>query len=678
MTVFSKTSNEKKWMSATQGIGIRALNPAVVVGVPAHGVVPVSMLTDPLVPLVVQITRTPEMEDGDSIQLHWNNDVIGEGFGEIIDVLPTDPPAKVYELEIPVSFIPALYGFSTNLLDYEVGDIYTGSSIMAGLPVPVTFDRLTPGGLDAPGALLFTDEQAHEITLSDLVNNQLPVEAAAWDDMRVGDILTPWLGTSTAEASGSYLAPMPAVVAADLHHKFPVKFELADMMALGNVVQYFGYKLEDLAGNVSLLSVPIHASVLLTAPPGNLTAPNVPANDDGVVSDADVRPTPVVVEIPRYDNAAVGDWITVVWGTIEMPAVQLNASHFPTPPDPASVLVSISLPYTEVARGPVTAPALQVTYKVRVGTIEAGTSAAATINVDLSTPGGIPDPDPTTPWHEDLALPTLISGGGETDVISPVDFDKDAVINIPRLGASSNQPIWASGDELTVTYNTTELTMVPITGSNVGNDPLVVPLPRATISLVGPGVFGVTYRIRRALTPPLTPPQFSTANSAPKSVTVRSSTEYPNNGEPLRVVAFPEAKVVQGNRYIQRREGRDGTPVRVDVTYPNVVGGQATLDLRFVGLTGFNNEAGAELADTEFLVTAQPISAADVTRGWIEIEIPAEILLKICNRNGSKTTHSITNSSGPTNSLETFMNIAVEHKDPNFACIFPVPPGETL
>jgi hypothetical protein len=547
---------------------------------------------------------------------------------------------------------------------------------MSGLPVQVTFDRLAPGGVDAPAALLFTDEQAHEITLSDLVNDQLPVEAAAWDDMRIGDILTPWLGTGPAETSGTYLTPMPPVVAADLHRKFPVTFDIADMQALGNNVQYFGYKLEDLAGNVSALSVPIHASVLLTAPPANLTAPNIPANDDGVVSDSDVHPTPVVVEIPRYDNAAVGDYITVVWGTIEMPAIQLDASHFPSPPIPASVLVSIPLPYTEVARGPVTDAALQVTYKVRVGTIEAGTSAAATINLDRSTAGGIPDPDPTQPGHEDLGLPTLTSGGGETDVISPVDFDKDAIISIPRLGAISTLPIWALGDELTVTYNTRDLILVPISATNESDDPLEVPLPSTTISLVGPGKFGVTYRIRRALGAG-TPPQFSTAQSAPKEVTVRSSAEYPNNGDPLRVVAFPEAKLVQGNRYIQRKEGRDGTPIRIDVVYPNVVGGQATLDLRFVGIAGFNNPTGAELPDTEVIVT-QPISAADVTRGWIEIEIKDEILLAICNRNGSKTTHTITNSSGPTNSLETFMNIAVEHKDPAFGCIWPVPPGETL
>jgi len=219
--------------------------------------------------------------------------------------------------------------------------------------------------------------------------------------------------------------------------------------------------------------------------------------------------------------------------------------------------------------------------------------------------------------------------------------------------------------------------MVPITGGNADNDPLIVTLPLATIGLVGPGVFGVTYRIRRALTPPFNPPQFSTATSAPKAVTVRSSAEYPNNGNPLRVVAFPESTLVlpDGNRYVRRKEGRDGTPILVDVIYPNVEANQATLDLRFVGIENFNNPAGAELPGTEFLVSGHTITADEITEGFLRVDIPARILLLICY-NGSKTTHTITNSSGRTNSVETFMNIAVEHKDAFWACIYPVPPDE--
>lgn len=326
-------------------------------------------------------------------------------------------------------------------------------------------------------------------------------------------------------------------------------------------------------------------------------------------------------------------------------------------------------------RAGIKVPNLIVNYRVKVGTIEIGPSPNATVNVDLTTPGGQPDPDPGTPEHEDLGLLKLISSSGQENIIPVVDFDKDARIDIPRLGAISKNPIWLVGDVLTVTYKTTDLPDVAITTINESLDPLPVTLTASIIGTVGAGKFNASYRIRRALVPAPTPPQFGVARSLPTPVEVLSTEGFPNNGNPLTAVSFPEERLVQGNYYIQRREGRDGTPIRVPVVYPNVVAGN-TIDLRFVGTTGFNNPTGAELPDTEVKVTAYAIAQTDIDRGYAEFTIGAEILLKICNRNGSLTNYSISNGAGPTNATPKFMNIAVQHKDPGWACIFPIPPGE--
>ncbi|MCQ2999648.1 hypothetical protein NLO98_07750 [Pseudomonas syringae] len=677
MTILSNPPVRGK---AKRGAGVQSFNKAVVVGLPAHGVVPVAMLPTVLVPLKVQIRNsTADFVEFDKIQLHWNNSTPGQGIGPIRNVTASEAgdPNFVYEMEIPVNLIPPEWVYQVNQLEYEVGDIFAGSGAMSGQPVTVIFDRIIPGGEDPPAVLTFTDEQAHEITEADMVSDQLPVFAQAWYDMREGDILTPWLGTGPLDTDGAYLAPLPEVGPGEDHGRFPVFFERADIVALGNREQYFSYKIEDRAGNVSQRAVVIHANVLLADPPGGLLEPIVPAAvADRLVTESETRPTALDVQIPLYTNPEIGQEIIVVWGGVDMPGVFLDATHVPpSPGTPADPIIVIPLKYEDVAKGGIKVTGLKVSYKVMVGNINAGESPDLTLNVDLTTPGGQPDPDPGTPWHEDLGKLTVQSNtvGTPPNTIPARDYDKDAVITIPRLGAISNLPIWILGDELTVTYKTEELTMVPITGSNEPND-LTVPLLAAVIGRGGPGDISVRYRIERLLAGVM-PAQKGTAYSDTTTVVVSSSAEFPNDGNPLRQVDFPEKKLVQGNFYIQRTEGRDGTPIHVPVNYTNV-DNTSSIDLRFVGIVGFNNTTGAEIDDTEVIISAQPITDADLNRGYAVIPISAEILLKICNRNSSKTTHSITNAAGPTNAADTYMNIAVQHKDPNWACIFPVPPNE--
>lgn len=678
MTILSNPPVRGK---AKRGAGVQSFNKAEVVGLPAHGVVPVSMLPPVLVPLKVRILNsTAEFVGGDQIQLHWNNSIPGQGIGPIRDVDPLEAanPNFVYEMEIPVNLIPPEWVYQVNQLEYEVGDLFTGTGAMSGQPVTVIFDRIIPGGEDPPAVLTFTDEQAHEVTEADMVSDQLPVFAQAWYDMREGDVLTPWLGTGPLDADGSYLAPMPEVGPGEDHGRFPVFFERADIVALGNREQYFSYKIEDLAGNVSQRAVVIHANVLLADPPGDFLEPIVPAAvADGLVTESETRPTDLDVEIPLYTNPDVGHEIIVVWGGVDMPGVFLDATHVPPGPGtPADPIIVIPLKYKDVVKAGIKVTGLKVSYKVMVGNIKAGESPELTINVDLTTPGGEPDPDPDTPWHDDLGLLVVQSNtiGTPQNTIPARDYDKDAVITIPREGVESSLPIWILGDEVRITYKTEELTMVPITGTNEPND-LTVTLPAAVIGRGGPGDIPVKYRIERLLAG-VTPPQKGTAYSNTTTVTVSSSADFPNDGNPLREVDFPEKKLVQGNYYIQRAEGRDGTPIRVPVNYSNVSEIDCFIDLRFVGIAGFNNPTGAELPGTEVKITKYPITDTDVTRGYAEIPVSAEILLKICNRNGSKTIYSIENASGPTNSVDTFMNIAVQHKDPNWACKFPVPPNE--
>ena len=663
---------------AKRGAGAQAFNKATVVGLPAHGVVPAAMLPATLVPLKVQIRNsTADFNEFDTIVLYWNNDALDPlqyptASWPVTDIQATDPNF-VYELEIPVDVIPPEWAYQANQLEYWVVDIFTNTGALSGLPVTVIFDRIIPGGESPPAMLEFTDEQAQEITDADMVADRLPVYAPAWNDMHEGDVLTPWLGTGPLDADGRYLAPMPEVKPGEDHRRFPVFFERADLVALADGERYFSYKIEDRAGNVSQRAIPFHTYVLLAKPPGGLLEPVVPAAADGLVTESDTRPVALDVEIPLYTNPDIGQEIIVVWGGVDMPGVLLDTTHIlPSPSDP---LIVIPLRYEDVVRAGVTVAGLKVSYRVMVGTHEAGNSPELTLDVDLRTPGGQPDPEPDTPWHEDLGLLTVQSSTASAPVntIPAVDYEKNATITIPRLGALSNQPIWILGDEVKITYKNEELTMVPIIDTNEADD-LEVDLPAAVIGRGGPGDIVVKYRVERTLAagPPAV---VGTAYSDTTTVAVSSSADFPNEGNPLREVLFVERKEVQGNYYIQRPEGRDGTPIQVSVSYPNVASGDF-IDLRFVGITGFNNPTGAEIQDTQVLIDKYPITLEDTRRGYAVFDIPAEILLKICNRNGSKTTHTITNPSGLGNGADTFMNIAVQHKDPNWACVFPVPPNE--
>ncbi|WDY57217.1 hypothetical protein [Pseudomonas sp. PSKL.D1] len=93
-----------------------------------------------------------------------------------------------------------------------------------------------------PPAIAFTDAQRTGITEEDLETNVLIVAVNPYFEMAKGHTLVPWVGTSQAESSGSYLEPSSAVT--EPGTTTLIGFARDALLALGNNQRlYFGYKI---------------------------------------------------------------------------------------------------------------------------------------------------------------------------------------------------------------------------------------------------------------------------------------------------------------------------------------------------------------------------------------------------------------------------------------------------
>ncbi|WP_397449275.1 hypothetical protein [Pseudomonas sp. NA-150] len=654
----------------------RALNPAVVVGAKPDGTIPISLLVAPL----VTVQYSTDMIVGSDIILHWDNELLGQGFGVIRIVGPNDNPLTTYNFEIDIAKFAPPETYSEHYVEYSVGDLASGTGVFSGFRIPVKFDRIMPGGRDNLAPLRFTPDQLLGITPAKLnANGELEVSLAPWFDMRAGDILTPWIGASDTISAGTFLPPQPEITDLDVGRDVLVKFPRSYMENLGNRVQWFGYKLKDRADNetteaqMTLVRVP----VLLTNVPGNLLSPVVPAYvDHNLVTDTDARD--LKVHIMAYDNADPNDEIVCTWGGVKMPGAFVGNIPIP-PPTPPTPLVELTLPYPLILTAAHVDPVLSLSYVVEInGTVAAG-PAATTVAVDLTTPGGIVDPNPSTPEHEDLGPLVVVSdsgnGTGPDNTIPAGDFTKPAKITIPFLGVISNLPIWQIGDHVAVNWAPN----VTLTGPDITvvNQDYELFISAANIAAGLVGLKEVTFILTRDLDNE-TPPNVGRATSGITPVRVQSSADLPNDGNDLGEVTFDEAIVVNPYIYpvVQRAAGIDGggTTIQVPVNFPNVVVGD-TIDLRFIGLGPdlLDDPAAPEMPATLVNITNQSISADDINiRGYKVLTLTTEQLLKVC-RTCSKTTYTITNSAGPTPSVETFVNIAMRHIDPGILCLFPIP-----
>lgn len=590
--------------------------------------------------LKVVVKWWPQISDDLYIFIDWN------GTTDMASVLPVQPGQvgdqnATWEFTIPQASLTTHGRYAIRYVTSVVDDILINEQYSQ--PTYVLVDRKAPGGEALPYLEVFPDDpDKRTITAADLdANGNLVAMIADYFEMRQGDVVTPWIGYPTG--TGEYDAAAFEVVDDDEvgSRRVFIKFSRTLLEKYGDGPVAFSYKLKDLAGNETPDHAPVvEFDVLLKTAPGNFLPPLVPANDDGLITDADAR-TPVVINIPKYDNAATGDLVIVHWGTHNLAAATVVVPVPPAPvPDP---VLSIPISYADLKTGsPGTAPVtVNVTYTVQRGGIPFPTSGATPVKVDLSLAGG-EDPDPETPEHENIKAPTVKDADGNVNRIDASNYDEDATITIPWQTVNNTQ-LFQPGDTLRGYWGgvaTPFLTVVMTPPITRDTD---YPVPSATIKADAVGDRPVWYTVTRPLS---TTPHLSTAKSQVQTVLVESNNGHPGDGQPLAKPTFPEAKGTAPNQYIDRAAGLDGTTVLCPLTDTNIGAGN------FVQLTfyGYDSTDGSGTPRVTFSSPIREVTGPEAAAKAISMDVPTSTMRQLC-RGSARAKYTVTNNQGTGESL---------------------------
>jgi hypothetical protein len=586
------------------------------------------------------------------------------------------------------------YPYQTVLVDYSYSDPVAGDPAFSGSPLPLVIDRYAPGGNPAvPPAIAFTEEQLAGITEDDMDTGEdgLIVHISSWFDDDYDDQVQLWLGKGPAEADGTYLATLPPVVS-DPSAGLNVTFPRTDLEAVGANPVYFGYRITDWAGNVSLLSSITPINVYLAGVPGPLERPliidaapynpednsNIPPGT-GLLVWTEANPE-ATVHIPIYPSVAAGDRVYIIWNTKAVSPVTVTQTDIDN-----GYLLNVKVQYLDVAAGP---PGINIPISYRVSPLNGSpsvTSPIQYINVNLTTPGGPdPDPDPETPEHENMRPLQVLSAfnGSVPNVIPPEAFASPANITVFRAG-QDNKVIWLVGDKLNIFWgadHSDDPAEVPITA---GNEPanIIIPVDATFIADNGTGSIPVYYTLTRDLGNG----NEVTVRSFATTVLVQSPGEAPGGPAPLQQANFPESITpVVGNPYrlIQRAVGLRGTTLRIPLQdsagtpLANVAAGDF-ISVSFYGVDDPEDGEGHDadpakppIENSRITIADYVILAADITQGYYTVPLPYTKTYYIC-RNLSVTNYSIRNAAGITkNAPQTLILFALNQS--GGTCTIPV------
>lgn len=593
-------------------------------------------------PLPVTITTDASIALPTYYMLWWDEHKIAASKREL-DESEAVPGTEI-TLYLPVEEMAAE---GLHHLDYA---IYTGwgeNEQRAHYPLALVVDR-TPPGEGGLGALNFTSVPDDVLLEEHLSNDQLIASVPSWLGEESGDVVTGWI------APGSRPAPGDWIELAHVTHTVTRKgeavslaYDKADLTALDDGEQSFSYKVRDALGNPSsALANAKLLRVLLTTQPRDIKPPVIPAFDDhGLITWDDARPG-VQVEIPLYTNVHPKDQIVVHWG---------GQTLLPTPwvglPPDQDPLITVVVPVSTVlaaGNGQV-----DVRYDVQRGPLTLGHSQPTPVLVNLDTPGGIVDPQPETPEHDNLQAAVVHSADGDINHIPAQAYKRDGTITIAHLGVNGD-PVWQAGDDISIRWGDLLLTTQTLDGTQTSAD-LVVPLSSAEVIQKGPkGVVEVQYSIARKLDSHM-PPNTGVALSPLTEVLVVSSDDIPGGGQPLPVPVFTEANA---NNVINQAAGIDGTPVRITLPIDNLEPDAGhTLSLRFSGVFSFSDKNAPEIPGTQ-VENNHVLTQADVDNGYFDFHISAATLRTICEY-GAVASYTATNPTGSVPSAKALVIVSV-------------------
>jgi hypothetical protein len=626
-------------MSASRLAGITALPQHNVPDALSDGTLPKLVAEADLEVIIPHIDTLTTM---DAIILNWNGaDIAGSKYPI---TAPDLVPGVDYTLYLPVAEMTGV-GEGRHLLDYTTLEGVAENPAKAFLPLTLIIDRTAPGG-SALGPLVFTLATEGVVTDADLnASEQLVATIPNWLGEDTGDVATPEIAPMLVPGPTDWVS-LPGsketvtTVGASLTFKLPK----ADLIAVDGW-QSFSWNVVDKAGNPRPTRAPaVRLRTLLGKPPANFVAPVVPAFvDHGVVTWTDAQ-GPLIVDIRGYDNPAEDDRVIISWGAQEAPPAIVGPTN--PLPDP---LISVEMDIQQlIDEGDGT---VVINYRVERGIDSFGPSPNTSVLVDLTTPGGIIDPDPTTPEHDNLPFLTVRSSSGQTNTIPPADFDKDGTITIPYRGLDvpTATPIFEVNDTIKISWGPTLKIDAVVTDAAVNQS---IPLSSVDIIQKGPtGSFEVSYSVSRDLGVG-SPSQIVTVTSKPTTVSVVSSADVPGGGAPLALAVFTEANA---NNIINKAAGEDGTTIRVILPITNMDEGDK-LKLEFVGYYELNDPSGTEIPGTKVNLE-HILLATDNTNRYYDFPITENQLKAICQ--GGATAIYTADNGYTASSLKAFVIISV-------------------
>ncbi|MDR6935572.1 hypothetical protein [Luteibacter sp. 3190] len=407
-----------------------------------------------------------------------------------------------------------------------------------------TLDTVAPGADSFLGELEFDPGVRDEgVTADKLVTENgatfLKAYVPSYNTPATGDVFTAMIDNAKQD-----------VIAIDLADgRKEIHFDITFIEAQEDGPHDFLYMITDRAGNASKPAAAVRLQVLVKGAIGTPGEPGVPAYDDDddstdpkLIDEADARnPAGLAVVIPANSELLKDDTIDVLWGG--------SAKVGPVAVTNPAASTTVYVPYPAIlaewngtAAGGDTVVDVAVSYEVRRGGLLAGTSAPHPVKVNLYSAGGV-DPDPETPEHGNLVLPTLMSdsatGSGDANKIPVEDFDKPATVTVPWFRTDGTTAVFALDDILIVNYAGQDMNDRVIAQPDVDAEADIdVTLPVAAIDAGGSGpAIPLLYKVRRKLAAG----GANDALSPTQPVEVHGTDEEPGGGDPLDACDAPEA-----------------------------------------------------------------------------------------------------------------------------------------
>lgn len=493
-----------------------------------------------IISIVVTIPEASEytVEDDDGLYLIVDSDDIADAIFIRGLVKATDRPGTLIQAPLPTVGLTE----GEHTLRFMFADSF-GTNVDVSDATTFIVDTVAPGGIfgfSSPGFGALEPEIADNgITAKLLADNSdvLPAVIGSYQGVALDDKLVPYVNDK----------PGDPVYVGDPGTSFTFisvdfTYSAQQIIDAGDGYNTYTYQITDRAGNIAVMSKPREFETLLAGAITTLLKPPVAAMvSNNLITEAEAR-SGVAVTIPAHVDVVAGLWVIVKWGGVELLPAQIITSN--TAQDITVTAAQVFLQKSGT---------FDVTYEVyKEGAsgklMLLGVSPPTSVVVDLGVPGTV-DPDPSTPWNENLGLPTVRGDSLTDNVLTVADSTLPATITIPwNTNTTPPVPAFIEGDIITVYWNGT-----PPEGSPVGTviadsktvsarevaagDDLVLDIQVVEHQVAG-GDITVTYRGSRPLVG--FPGLFNHASSPYQTVTVESAPELPGGPGGLPLVVWTE------------------------------------------------------------------------------------------------------------------------------------------